>query len=115
MVKKDNKTCVVCGKKYTFCPSCYKHIKFPDYLAIAHDENCYNLYNIISAYNMKLMTKEKAIEELAKCDISGVDNFPEDIKKTINEINAVTAKEVKSVSKTVKNAKEVSEKIPNKQ
>ena len=72
---KDNKICILCGKKYSFCNRCEEYDHLPRWMAIYCSENCKNIFNTISGYNMKLKTKEEAASALGECDLSKKSQF----------------------------------------
>ena len=109
-MKKNNKTCVCCGKVYTYCNRCEEHANEPAWKAIFHDDNCRKVFRIISDYFGNAMTKEKAVEGLKTCDLSV--EFKPSIKKATNELmnsvvrtteeKTIEAMEFKTVEKTAK-------------
>ena len=86
MMKKNNKTCVCCQKKYTFCLNCSDFDHLPRWMAIYHDENCKKISDAISNYNFNHITKEQAKEILDKCNLKYKENFNNRIKETIDII-----------------------------
>ena len=57
---KDNKTCILCGKKYSYCSRCSEFDHLPRWMECYCSENCKNIFNILSGYTMKDYTKEEA-------------------------------------------------------
>ena len=86
MMKKNNKTCICCQKKYTFCLNCSDFDHLPRWMAIYHDENCKKISDVVSNYNFNHITKEQAREILDQCDLSNKENFNKMVKETIDEI-----------------------------
>lgn len=86
MMKKNNKECICCQVKYTYCPSCSDFNHLPRWMNVYHDENCRDIFNIISGYTHKRHTKEEAKELLKKCDLSKKYSFKENLKVLIDEI-----------------------------
>lgn len=101
MMKKNNRKCICCQKEYTFCPNCGDFDNLPRWMSIFHDENCKKIFNTITEYYNKNLTKEQAKETLNKCDLSNKDTFKETIKKAIEEIyideNVIVEQEIKEV------------------
>lgn len=85
-MKKDNKTCILCGKKYSFCNRCEEYDHLPRWMAIYCSDNCRVIFNEISAYNMKLRSKKDAAKNISECDLSRKDEFNAQCQKYINEI-----------------------------
>jgi ribosomal protein S17E len=86
MMKKNNKKCIVCQTEYTFCPSCSDFDHLPRWMNVYHDENCRNIFNVVSGYTHKRYTKEDAKELLKKCDLSNKHSFKENLNVLIDEI-----------------------------
>lgn len=83
--KKDNRICIVCGEKYTYCNHCGSDLNKPSWYTIFHDQNCHDIYDAV-ANILPLKGKEAAKESLDKLDLSNKSNFHPNIVKAINEI-----------------------------
>ena len=91
MIQK-NKTCVVCGKQYTYCSGC--GFQEPSYRKSMCSESCRDIYRTLSAYNMDKIDKEEAAARLRACNLSKLNEFKPNIKKEVQAIlNAVPKKE----------------------
>ena len=86
MIRKNNKTCICCNTKYTFCTRCDDFDFEPRWKAIFHDENCKNIFNLLTDFNAGLINKEKAIAELKKLDLSNIEKFKEKIQEEIQNL-----------------------------
>lgn len=102
-MSKKNRVCAVCQTKYNYCPNCEKNWRNPQptWKLMFDKENCYNIFEILSAYSCKIITAEEAKEKLEKCDLSSSKNFREDSQRVLNEIFN---------SKSVYNADNITEK-----
>lgn len=89
MAEKLNATCDICGKKYHVCHSCEEAKSFKAWRTITDTIEHYKIFMVLSEYTR---TKDvgAAREGLDKCDLSGKENFSENIRKTIDEIFAFT-------------------------
>ena len=96
-MKKNNKTCIVCGEKYTYCNSCEEFYKLPTWMTIFHNENCKELFTIASDYLANTLDKDEAIEKLNKCDLSYKDKLHKEILKAVNELTDTIKNEVSNV------------------
>lgn len=76
--------CICCGKSYEYCPTCSRD---PLWKSLYDSENCKEIVNIVSAYNMKRIDKAKAIERLKAVKISDVNVYNDDISKVLTELN----------------------------
>ena len=83
---KKNRECLTCGEKYSYCPNCNR--KEPSWMAEFHTENCKNIFQICTQYNVGLLTKEQAKEALNACDLSNKENFADCIKRDFENIFA---------------------------
>ena len=87
MSQELNATCDICGKKYHICSSCKEVKSFTPWRTVTDTMQHYLIFFALSEYT-KTKDKEKAKEELSKCDLSGLDTFNENIKTVIKEIIA---------------------------
>ena len=87
MSQELNATCDICGKKYHICGSCKEVKSFTPWRTVTDTMQHYLIFLALSEYT-KTKDKEKAKEELSKCDLSELDTFNENIKSAINEIMA---------------------------
>ena len=87
MSQELNATCDICGKKYHVCNSCKEVKSFTPWRTVTDTMQHYLIFLALSEYT-KTKDKEKAKEELSKCDLSELDTFNENIKTVIKEIMA---------------------------
>ena len=87
MSQELNATCDICGKKYHICSSCKEVKSFTPWRTVTDTMQHYIIFLALSEYT-KTKDKEKAKEELSKCDLSELDTFNENIKSAIKEIMA---------------------------
>ena len=87
MSQELNATCDICGKKYHVCNSCKEVKSFTPWRTVTDTMQHYLIFLALSKYT-KTKDKEKAKEELSKCDLSELDTFNENIKTAIKEIMA---------------------------
>ena len=81
---KKNRECAVCSTKYSYCPNCNR--KEPAWMAEFHEENCKNIFQICTSFNVNLMSKHEAKAALEQCDLSNKENFSSYIKRDIENI-----------------------------
>ncbi len=84
---ENNKTCIVCGKTYTYCPNCSSYSKYPLWYDLFDGENCYEIYDACASYRDKIITKENAKKKLDKCNINNITSTK--LKSLVNEIVSV--------------------------
>ena len=88
-MKKNNKTCILCGKKYTFCNRCEEFDRLPRWMGIYCSDNCRAIFNILTDYNGGHITKEEEIQKLNDCDLSYRDHFNKFNKGIIDNLMGV--------------------------
>ena len=84
---ENNAICDICGKPYRVCNSCKEVKSFTPWRTVTDTMQHYIIFLALSEYT-KTKDKEKAKEELSKCDLSELDTFNENIKSAIKEIMA---------------------------
>ena len=84
---ENNAICDICGKPYRVCNSCKEVKSFTPWRTVTDTMQHYLIFSALSEYT-KTKDKEKAKEELSKCDLSELDTFNENIKTVIKEIMA---------------------------
>ena len=53
-----------------------------------HDENCKNIFQICTSFNVNIMSKHEAQEALKACDLSNKSNFTSCIQRDLENIFA---------------------------
>lgn len=103
---KNNKTCIVCGEKYTFCTRCEEYDNEPRWRAIYHDANCMEIFNIAANYLAGKTTKEETRKKFDSCDLTNKEHFHHKIIEVIDEVYAEKAASINKGNKR-KTAKSV--------
>ena len=85
---RRSRECYLCGTKYKFCGSCSNDRMKPSWMAEFHDENCKNIFDTCTRYNMQMMSKEEAQAALKKCDLSNKESFKDYVQADIANIFA---------------------------
>lgn len=85
---KKNRTCAVCQTAYSFCPNCEKNYTDPQpsWKIMFDEENCYKIFEILSAYSCEQISEDAAREGLESCDLSNQKNFREDSKRVLDRL-----------------------------
>ena len=96
MGKKNNRKCCICGRSYSYCPTCGEDAGKPTWYFIFDGQNCHDIYEVCVAYRDNVITHKEAYEKISKLDISDLDNFPEVTQSQIKEI-ITNGKESKAV------------------
>lgn len=94
MAKKNNKTCIVCGEKYTFCPTCTDTKELEMWRNIYHSENCKKLFHAASGYHAKTITIEEVRAKFDECDLSYKDKLNKNFIEAINAAYGIKEEKV---------------------
>lgn len=108
MARRDRK-CYLCGTSYKYCPTCSQDRMKPAWMSEFHSEDCKNIFEICTKFNMKLMSKEEAQEAILACDISNKDNFKQYVQRDLDNIFAEDEKPAIKVAKPAAKIHEVVE------
>ena len=98
---KLNRTCIICGKKYSYCNNCQSDANKPTWYFIFDGLNCHDIYEVCTQYRDGEIDVKAAYEKISKLDISNIKNFADATRVQIEEILA-KGKDVKSVTEKVK-------------
>ena len=93
---RRTRECYLCGSVYQYCPTCSQDKMKPAWMSEFHDENCKNIFDICTRFNMKLMSKSDAKDALDACDLSSKENFKSYVQR---DIGAIFAEEPKKRGK----------------
>ena len=85
---RRSRECYLCGQQYKFCGSCTNDRMKPAWMAEFHDENCKNIFDICTRYNLQMLSKEEAQAALNECDLSNKENFKDYVQYDIANIFA---------------------------
>ena len=98
---RKTRECYLCGEKYNYCPTCSQDRMKPAWMSEFHDENCKNIFDICTRFNMQLMSKAEARTALSACDLSQKGSFKEYVQRDLANIFAEEPKAAKSKSHEV--------------
>ena len=101
MGKKNNRTCIICGENYAYCPHCGEDASKPTWYFIFDGQNCHDIYEVCTQYRDGEIDANVAYEKISKLDISNIKNFSESTRIQIEEILA-KGKDAKSVAGKIK-------------
>lgn len=89
--------CICCGKTYQYCPHCGSFSNHPKWMFNYDTESCNELFNIISAYNMKVVGKDEVLTVVKKYNITDFAKYKPSIKKVLAELCSAPAQVEKTV------------------
>lgn len=114
MSKKELRTCVLCGKTYSFCPACNPEDRLkPTWYFCWCSDNCHEIDEVTSAFEDGRMTYIEAKAKLEKLDLSRKEYFGESYKNSIATIMKAKAQVIKKENKKTE-AKSVKKDIVTK-
>ena len=87
MGKRDRK-CYLCGETYKYCPTCSQDKMKPSWMVTFHSEDCKNIFETCTSFNLGMITKEEAQEAIIACDLSNQANFKPYVQKDLEKIFA---------------------------
>ena len=87
MGRRDRK-CYLCEESYKYCPTCSQDRIKPTWMSEFHSENCKNIFDICTRFNVQLMSKQEAQDALNACDLSNKENFKSFVKRDLENIFA---------------------------
>lgn len=83
---RKQRECYLCGAAYSYCPTCSQDRMKPAWMAEFHNENCKNIFDICTRFNMGMMSKPEAQEALNVCDLSNKANFKQYVQHDLENI-----------------------------
>lgn len=83
---RDERTCVICGTHYSYCPNCVDYNSQPRWKFLFHDKNCHDIYRILNDYGAGMITKDQARDRLKSIDLSNLNDFRKDFQDQIKDI-----------------------------
>lgn len=103
---KNNKTCTVCGKKYSYCVNCYDDRLKPTYMNEFCSETCKDVFEIATRFNLNLITKSEAQSMLELLELKPTEQYTEMIQNDIKNIMAKPKMDIQSNKHEVVKTKE---------
>ena len=104
---RRSRECYLCGQHYQYCSTCTNDRTKPAWMSEFHSENCKNIFDICTRFNMNKMSKTEAQNALIECDLSNQSNFKSyvqhDLEVIFEEDEKVAVNEVTVEEKTAQN------------
>lgn len=92
MSQKEKRICKCCGKEYEYCPHCGKH-RDELWRNITDTEECREVLNIVSAYNIGRANKEQVKKVLDDYKVSDYGKYKESISAVLKKLFEETHEE----------------------
>lgn len=80
----NNRICLTCGKAYEYCGSCPSSLNLPVWKNLFDTEDCKTVFETVSDYAQKVITKDVAKKKLSNCNTSI--KYKENIQKYLDDI-----------------------------
>jgi hypothetical protein len=80
---RRQRECYLCGETYSYCPTCSQDRTKPAWMAEFHSENCKDIFDICTRFNMELLIKDEAKSAIEKCDLTNKLNFRPSVQNTL--------------------------------
>ena len=109
-----NKTCVICGNKYSYCPVCSKDADKPSWMRLFDESNCNEIYAICTGFRDNVISENEAKERLEKCDLSRLKNFNKGTQDMIAKIKGGSHKKAETKTEVKSDVKSEEVKIETK-
>lgn len=93
-----NRTCYLCGKKYSYCNTCNSDAHKPSWYAMWDSEECKELDDILVRHTMNKLSTEEARKAIKEKKLENVKILNEDNAKHVRDILGYP--EVKEVVET---------------
>ena len=85
MAEQINSYCTICGHGYHLCLSCSNH-RITPWRSITDTSEHYKIHQILSAFSCGVYSKEEAKTKLMNVDLSDIETYKDNVKKSIHEI-----------------------------
>ena len=108
---RRNRECYLCGRDYQYCPTCSQDKMKPAYMSEFHSENCKNIFDICTRFNMQLMSKSEAQDALNACDLSNKENFKSYVQRDLENIFKVDVVSAQAEEPKFKRGKRIEAKL----
>lgn len=95
MAQEINHYCIICGKGYHACDSCYEVKTFKPWRILTDTIEHWKIYMTINDFKDGIISKDEAARQLQNCDLTGKESFKPSAKKSIEKILSESTKVTK--------------------
>ena len=86
---KNNKRCVACGIKYSYCPDCSRADSLkPTWHNDFCSEPCKDLWFTLARYNMNRITKSEAKSTILELDLNPIESYSQFVQRDYAKVMA---------------------------
>lgn len=79
-------TCLLCKQTYEYCGGCSKYKHLPTFMTTFCSQNCRDIYQVMTNFEGKILTKEEAKRQLMNLDVSRHDYYTKSFATSYNKI-----------------------------
>lgn len=83
---KDTRICKACGSEYDYCPKCQKYAHLPQWMWRCDTDECNDIFNALSAYNMGFGSIDEIKRVINKHNITDYSKFVSSIADKLNSL-----------------------------
>ena len=95
-------TCLLCKQTYEYCGGCSKYKHLPTFMTTFCSQNCRDIYQVMTNFESKILTKEEAKRQLMNLDISRHDYYTKSFATSYNRIMTDDTDEENQLSEDIK-------------
>lgn len=107
------RTCMICGKQYQYCPHCSSFKSEPRWKSAVHDTNCKKIMDTLQLHFSGNLTDAEALTRLKDSDLTAIETASDSIK---NQVQQILDKDASAKEETVVQKQEQTrEKVVKKQ
>ena len=103
---RGERTCIVCGTKYVYCPNCKKGYPDETWRYLYDSEECREIYKVCNHFSFGHIDAEEAGRKLEKYNVTDRSKYSEDIRKNLSAIYAAKAETSKAKEAPVEKKEE---------
>ncbi len=96
MARKQRK-CICCGEEYSYCPTCWDDRLKPAWMVEFCCEDCKELWETASKFNMDLISKDEANKKISSLKLKPHNEYVECVQKDLKNILGDEQKSTKAV------------------
>ena len=85
---KRDRSCLCCGTKYQYCPTCSNDRMKPTWMTEFCEESCKELWTVATKFNMQMLTKEEAKEAISALKLKDKSVYVDCVQRDLENIMA---------------------------
>lgn len=85
---RRDRSCICCGARYQYCPTCSNDRMKPTWMTEFCGEDCKELWTVATKFNMQMLTKEEAQEAISILELKDRSVYVECVQRDLENILA---------------------------